>query len=250
MKEYKKGILLCGGTGSRLKDLSRITNKHMLPVGKKPMMQWNVEKLVYAGIKDILIVTGKEHLGDIVTYFGGGSEFGCNFTYKVQEEAGGIAHALRLIDGFVGDGEFFWVVLGDNVSDVELSNVLPNPVNLKPQEYSNVLYYTNVCDPERFGVLTKDLKTSKFHIVEKPVNPESNNIVCGFYGYTYTEEFKDMLFDLKKSDRGEVEITDVNNWVLENNPKSVGFCAISGDWSDAGTLESYQNVNSWGWVWK
>lgn len=246
----KKGILLLGGMAQRMSPLNRITNKHMLPVGNKPMAQWNVEKLVESGAEDILIVTGKEHLGDIVSYFGSGSEFGCKFTYKVQEEAGGIAQALRLVDGFVNKDEFFWVILGDNISDVKLTNIGPNLETYELSKKDNVLFYTEVSDPERFGVLTEEKHSGKFSIIEKPKNPESNKIVCGYYGYTYTSKFKDMLFGLEKSDRGEIEITDVNNWIIKNNPGRVLFNSISGYWSDAGTLESYKKVNQWKWVWE
>ena len=118
-----KALLLLGGTGTRLGNLTKsgMVNKHLLPIGTKPMAQWNVEKLVNAGYDDILMVTGGEHIGGIAEYFEGGSRFGAKFTYKVQEEAGGIAQAIRLMEGFVDEGEFFLVILGDNIFDDDLS---------------------------------------------------------------------------------------------------------------------------------
>lgn len=239
MNNKNKGVLLFGGTGSRLENLSRITNKHILPVGNKPMGQWNVEKLVNSGVEDILIITGKEHMGDIVSYFGSGQEFNCKFTYKVQEEAGGIAQALRLVDGFVNEDEFFWVILGDNITN------FPLPKIKKP------FIITSKCvkDPERFGVLHKRYNNLGFYIKEKPKNPETNQAICGIYGYTYNKNFKDYLFNLEKSDRGEIEVTDLNNLILKTE-NWICMDLEDYDWSDAGTLESYKKVNQWEWIWK
>ncbi len=235
----EKGVILAGGSGSRLDNLSRITNKHLLPVGTKPMLQWNVEKLVDAGVKDILIITGKDHLGSIVSYFGSGSNFKCKFTYKVQDEAGGIAQALLLVDGFVKKNEFFWVILGDNISNYPLPSLDCFPF---------VLMTKVVSDPERFGVLVDD-DVHGDYIEEKPEDPESKKAVCGIYGYTYTKNFKGYLGSLEKSDRGEVEVTDLNNLILRNE-KWITYELDDFEWSDAGTLESYKKVNQWDWVWK
>ena len=240
MGSVKKGVLLLGGSGSRLENLSKITNKHLLPVGNKPMAQWNVEKLVNTGIEDILIVTGKEHLGDIVAYFGSGKDFGCKFTYKVQDEAGGIAQALQLVDGFVEQDEFFWVILGDNIFNFEIPNL--NVIRSIPPE---IYLYTKVVeDPERFGVYYEGI------IEEKPENPKSNQAVLGIYGYTYNTDFKSIIFGLEKSDRGEIEVTDLNNQILDNSTFQTIQEITDEDWSDAGTLESYKKVNQWEWVWK
>lgn len=236
----KKGILLLGGRGSRLKNLSRITNKHLLPVGNKPMAQWNVEKLVDSGVEDILIITGKDHMGDIVSYFGSGSEFGCKFTYKVQEEAGGIAQALRLVEGFVTEDEFFWVILGDNIFSFDL----PDYRFTRAMQPDIKLFTKSVDDPERFGVLHEGV------ITEKPKNPKTNKAILGVYGYRYSENFKNILWDLEKSDRGEVEVTDLNNKILSNSSLQ-SVSDVGGEyWSDAGTLDSYKKVNQWEWVWE
>jgi len=237
MNKLNKGVILAGGTGSRLYPLNKITNKHLLPVGKKPMIQWNVEKLVDGGIIDILIITGKEHMGDIVSYLGSGSDFGCNFTYKVQDEAGGIAQALQLVEGFIGMDEFFWVILGDNILNFSLPEVV--------EEKSLVLFTKSVEDPQRFGVY------SDGNITEKPEKPKGDKAVLGVYGYKYDTHFKCAIKGLTKSERGEVEVTDLNNKLLSLDFNVTSIIDI-GElcWSDAGTLESYQKVNRWEWVWK
>jgi len=227
-----KGVLLLGGSGSRLFPLNEVCNKHLINVGGKPMAQWNVEKFVDAGIFDILIITGKEHMGSIVSYFGSGSEFGCNFTYKVQEEAGGIADAIKLVKGFVEDDEQFYVILGDNIFEDELAT----------EEFTYLfeiqLYATEVDDPERFGVFNLDNT-----ITEKPKNPETNKIVCGIYGYRYNENFRKVLYGLKKSKRGELEVTDLNNGIIEKG--NLSLIVMDGYWTDAGTHESLKLANKY-----
>jgi len=228
-----KGVLLAGGTGSRMSPLTKITNKHMLPVGSKPMLQWSLEMMVNADIKDILIITGVDHMGQLVSYFGSGKDHGCKITYKVQDEARGIAHALKLAHGFVEEGEKFWVILGDNISNLDLAE-LNSPSH-------SLLVLTKNDHPERFGVYALG------RIVEKPKDPSSHWIVTGQYRYTYDSEFRDILDTLIPSHRGELEITDLNNGLLSEG--LVELHNHKGPWSDAGTIESYKKVNSWDWVW-
>lgn len=213
--------------------LTKLTNKHMLPVGNKPMLQWNLEKLVQAGIYDILIITGISHMGQLVSYFGSGKNHGCQITYKVQDEAGGIAQALQLINGYVEENEQFWVLLGDNISTIKLTDL--------DSRAHTLLVLTKSKKPHRFGVY------SKGRIEEKPSEPKSNFIVTGSYRYTQGPQFRDILNNLKASARGELEITDLNNGLLGEG--LVELYNHSGYWSDAGTLNSYKIVNSWNWVW-
>lgn len=228
-----KGILLAGGNGLRMLPLTRLTNKHMLPVGNKPMLEWNLEKLVKADIRDVMIITGVGHMGQLVSYFGSGSRYGCDITYKVQDDAGGIAQAMQLINGYVRDGEQFWVLLGDNISDLNLADT--------GKRAETVLVLAKSEQPERFGVY------SCGRIIEKPTNPTSNLVVTGHYRYTQSPLFREILSSLRPSQRNELEITDLNNALLDEG--AVQLHKHTGYWSDAGTMESYQKVNRWGWVW-
>src|SRR6056297_3178020 len=171
-----KGIVLAGGTGSRIYPLTKVTNKHLLPVGNKPMIYYPIEKLTEAGIEEILIVTGTEHMGDVVNLLGSGKDFGCRFTYKVQDEAGGIAQALGLAENFCGD-EPMTVILGDNIFEAGLSKALGNYDNSGAQ-----ILIKQVEDPERFGVA--ELEGDRIiGIEEKPDQPKSEFAVTGIYMY-------------------------------------------------------------------
>ena len=227
-----KGIVLAGGTGSRLFPLTKVTNKHLLPVGKKPMIYYPIEKLIEAGMDEILIVTGTDHMGDVVNLLGSGKDFGCRFTYKVQDEAGGIAQALGLAENFVGD-DTMTVILGDNIFEASLSNALAN----YPGSGGQILLQ-KVDDPERFGVA--ELKGDKIiGIEEKPDQPKSEYAVTGIY--MFDAEVFDLIKTLKPSGRGELEITDVNNHYISNG--KMRFSVLDGWWTDAGTPESYKIAN-------
>ena len=227
-----KGIVLAGGTGSRLFPLTKVTNKHLLPVGKKPMIYYPIEKLIEAGMDEILIVTGTDHMGDVVNLLGSGKDFGCRFTYKVQDEAGGIAQALGLAENFVGD-DTMTVILGDNIFEASLSNALAN----YPGSGGQILLQ-KVDDPERFGVA--ELKGDKIiGIEEKPDQPKSEYAVTGIY--MFDAEVFDLIKTLKPSGRGELEITDVNNHYISKG--SMRFSVLDGWWTDAGTPESYKIAN-------
>lgn len=227
-----KGIILAGGTGSRLYPLTKVTNKHLLPIGDKPMIYYPIEKLTEVGIEEILIVTGTEHMGDVVNLLGSGKDFGCRFTYKVQDEAGGIAQALGLAENFVGD-DCMTVILGDNIFQASLQKALDS----YPDKGAQVLL-KEVDDPERFGVA--EVKGDKIAgIEEKPEQPKSKLAVTGIY--MYDAQVFDFIKNLEPSDRGELEITDVNNAYIDQD--AMRFSVMEGWWTDAGTPTSYKRAN-------
>lgn len=228
-----KGVVLAGGTGSRMMPLTKVTNKHLLPVGRKPMIYYPVEKLRDCGLKEILLVTGVEHMGDIVNLLGSGREFGVNFTYRVQDEAGGIAQALALAENFAG-GDKLCVILGDNIFEDSLTRFAEA---FREQPRGARVILKEVPDPHRFGVA--EIKEGKvLSVEEKPKQPRSNLAVTGIYFYD------NQVFDItrmqKPSARGEMEITDVNNEYLKRG--QLAFDVFSGWWSDAGTFESWGRV--------
>jgi len=227
-----KGIVLAGGTGSRLYPLTKVTNKHLLPVGNKPMIFYPIEKLTGAGIEEILIVTGTEHMGDVVNLLGSGKDYNCRFTYKVQDEAGGIAQALGLAENFVGD-DSMTVILGDNIFETDLSQAIQN----YPGKGAQILV-KQVDDPDRFGVaeIEGDKVTG---IEEKPDHPKSDYAVTGIY--MYDAAVFDLIKNLKPSKRGELEITDVNNDYISRG--EMKYSVLDGWWTDAGTPESYKIAN-------
>ena len=231
-----KGIVLAGGTGSRLFPLTKVTNKHLLPVGRKPMIFHPIEKLIEAGVKEILIVTGVDHMGDVVGLLGSGQDFGCQFTYRVQDEAGGIAQALGLARNFVHDDQMV-VILGDNIF---AHNIKPFVENFHKQGKGAKILLKKVDDPERYGVA--ELKGDKVvSIEEKPKKPKSQFAVTGIY--MYDAAVFDIIRTLKPSGRGELEITDVNNHYITK--KQLTFDMLDGWWTDAGTFESLKRANDW-----
>jgi glucose-1-phosphate thymidylyltransferase len=229
-----KGVILAGGTGSRLFPLTKVTNKHLLPVGRKPMIVHAVDKFVEAGVTDIMVITGVEHMGDVVGLLGSGKDFACDFTYRVQDRAGGIAEALGLCRDFVGEDRCV-VVLGDNIFQASLVPILER---YRQQAAGARLLLKKVSDPQRFGVATiEDGKVTK--IVEKPKEPETDLAVTGIYMYD-AEVFR-MVERLSPSARGELEITDVNNMYLDAGSLEYDF--IDGYWTDAGTFPSWKRAN-------
>jgi glucose-1-phosphate thymidylyltransferase len=225
-----KGVILAGGKGTRLYPLTRATNKHLLPVGKEPMIFNSIKQLLSAGIKEILIVTSKEHMGDVVRLLGSGKEFGCDFTFKVQEEAKGIAHALLLAEDFANaNNEKIVVILGDNIAT---HSIKPYVENFKKQNSGAKVLLRKVSDLERYGIAALDeLKVVK--IEEKPKEPKSNYAVIGIY--MYDNKVFDIIKTLKPSKRGEYEITSVNNEYIKNN--ELTYDILKGEWTDAGTFE-------------
>ena len=225
-----KGVILAGGLGSRLLPLTKVTNKHLLPVYNKPMIYYPMETLVRAGVRDILIVTGGNSSGDFLKLLGNGKQFGLkHINYTYQEGEGGIAHALGLAEHFVGE-EKMVVVLGDNIVQEDIT---PYVRRFEVQPEGARLLLKKVPDPERFGVATfkKDKITG---IIEKPRHPPSSYAVIGVYMYDAT--VFDRIRKLIPSARGEFEITDVNNQYLAEG--SLTYSILEGWWTDAGTFES------------
>jgi len=229
-----KGIILAGGTGSRLFPLTKVTNKHLLPVGNYPMIYHALAKLKESNILDILIITGKEHMGDVVSLLGSGNEFGLTFTYKVQDEAGGIAQALGLAENYV-NGERMIVILGDNIFESSIEAAVNQ---FQQQQRGARILIQQVPDPNRYGV--PEFSGNKItSIEEKPAIPKSNYAVTGIY--MYDNRVFDIIRTLKPSSRGELEITEVNNAYIATN--DLEYDILRGWWTDAGTHESLAKAN-------
>ncbi len=229
-----KGIILAGGSGTRLLPLTKITNKHLLPVGREPMIVHPVRKLTQAGIRDILVVTGCEHMGDVVGLLGSGRDFDCEFTYRVQDQAGGIAQALSLGRDFAR-GEKIVVLLGDNIFQDELGMYCER---FARQGRGARILLKRVPDPQRYGVAEIE-GSSIVSIEEKPLHPKSQYAVTGIY--MYDDRVFDIVAQLRPSGRGELEITDVNNAYIKRG--ELGFDVLEGYWTDAGTHESLRLAN-------
>lgn len=230
-----KGVILAGGLGSRLFPLTKVTNKHLLPVYNKPMIYYPIETLVRAGVRDILIVTGGNSSGDFLKLLGNGKQFGLkHINYTYQEGEGGIAHALGLAEHFVGDDKMV-VILGDNIIQEDIT---PYVRRFDLQTEGARVLLKKVPDPERFGVAT--FKQGKITgIIEKPARPKSPYAVIGVY--MYDESVFSFIRTLKPSHRGELEITDVNNWYLKRG--LLEYDTIKGFWTDAGQFESLYRAN-------
>jgi glucose-1-phosphate thymidylyltransferase len=225
-----KGVVLAGGTGSRLYPLTRVTNKHLLPVYDKPMLYYPVQTLVDAGIQDILIVTGGNNAGDFLRLLRNGKDFGLKqLSFAYQEGEGGIADALRLAEPFAAR-EKICVILGDNILE---KSVLGAREKFERQQGGALILLKEVRDPERFGVPLFEGKRI-VRIEEKPRVPGSSHAVIGVYFYDGT--VFDRVRRLKPSGRGEFEITDVNNSYLFD--EQLSYDVIDGGWTDAGTFES------------
>ncbi|MBN1881375.1 MAG: NTP transferase domain-containing protein [Deltaproteobacteria bacterium] len=225
-----KGVILAGGLGTRLYPLTRVTNKHLLPVYDKPMIFYPIQTLVNAGIEDILIVTGGNSAGDFLRLLKNGADFGLKrLHYAYQEGEGGIADALSLAEHFA-EGEAICVVLGDNIIE---KNIIQAVKDFDNQGNGAKILLKEVSDPQRFGVpVLKGDKVVK--IEEKPKDPKSDYAVIGIY--LYDNEVFSIIKILKPSDRGELEITDVNNAYIERD--ALTWSVIDGWWSDAGTFDS------------
>ena len=229
-----RGVILAGGKGTRMGELTKVTNKHLLPVGPYPMVYHPLKKLTGAGLSEILLVSGTEHMGDFVELLGSGKAHGCRLTYRVQDEAGGIAQALGLAEHFC-TGSRSLVLLGDNIfrdpliALVEKANSRPDWAWIGLKE---------VHDPGRYGVAELD-GDKVVSIVEKPKEPKSTLAVVGIY--IYPPDVFNVIKTLKPSGRGELEITDVNNHYLSQD--RMGYSVLEGYWTDAGTLDSLDVAN-------
>lgn len=225
-----KGIILAGGTGSRLRPLTMLTNKHLLPVAGKFMIIYPLQTLLKSRIKDILIVTGRENCGDFMRLLGSGKDFGCKFTYKIQDEARGIAQALSLAEDFVNK-ESVTVILGDNYFEDDASE------EIRGFKGGAKIFLKEVEDAKRFGVAEINGK-NVLSIEEKPDNPKTNLAVTGLY--IYDSRVFEIIKTLKPSEREELEITDVNNAYIKEG--KMRFKILKSFWSDMGTPESLQRT--------
>ncbi len=221
-----KGVILAGGSGSRLMPNTKVTNKHLLPVYNQPMIYYPIQTMLRAGINDILILPNKNYAGDFAELLGSGKDFNANFSFKIQDYAGGLAYAVSLAEEFVKNDNFF-VLLGDNIIEDDLIN------DIKEFKQGAKIFLKPVKDPERFGIADVD-KDKVISIEEKPTNPKTNFAVIG--AYIYDNKAFDYIKQLKPSDRGELEITDLNNIYIKQGKMKAGF--IKGYWFDAGTHES------------
>ena len=226
-----KGVILAGGFGNRLKPLTEVTNKHLLPVYNKPVIFYPLETLLRAGIKDILIVTGPEHAGGFMKLLGSGERFDAHFYFAVQETAGGIAQAMGLAEPFVREDSVA-IVLGDNIFEDDFRKAVDD------FETGATIFLKQVHDPQRFGV--PELEGDRvLSIEEKPLMPKSSYAVTGLYLYDST--LFDIIRNLKPSARGELEVTDVNNAYIQRKDLRAVF--MEGSWTDAGTFESLFEAN-------
>jgi glucose-1-phosphate thymidylyltransferase len=231
-----KGIVLAGGLGTRLYPLTKVTNKHLLPIYNKPMIYYPIEKMVEAGIRDILIVTGGKNAGDFLRLLGNGKQFGLNhINYTYQEGEGGIAAALSLAE-FFADQQSICVILGDNIFESSIAKVVEN---FRKQGSGARILLKEVPDPQRFGV--PEIEGDRIlRIDEKPENPASVYAVTGIY--MYDEGVFNIVKTLKPSKRGELEITDVNNAYIRQG--TMQFDILDGWWTDAGTFGSLLHASN------
>lgn len=242
-----KGVILAGGFGTRLYPLTKVTNKHLLPVYNKPMICYPIETLLKIGITEILIVTGIEFAGDFLRLLGHGEEFitelnkwnntkynGLQFHYAVQKGAGGIADALRLAEVFATK-EPIAVILGDNIFVDNFHE------KVKSFSSGSMIFLKDVPENKRFGVPIFDTSNNVIAIEEKPQQPKSCYAVTGLY--LYDARVFDIIRTIKPSARGELEITDVNNWYITQ--KEMSHTIVSGFWSDAGTIETLYNTSTY-----
>jgi glucose-1-phosphate thymidylyltransferase len=221
-----RGIILSGGKGTRLRPLTYITSKQLLPVYNRPMIYYPLNTLLKAGIKEILIIVAPERAGDYSNLLGSGKEFGAKFTYEIQDEPRGLADALVIAENFI-DNEDVALILGDNIFEDDFTE------EIKKFKSGGKIFAKKVLDPERFGVV--DFAGEKaIRVVEKPKQFVSEFAVTGLY--LFDSRAVEIAKNLKPSERGELEITDVNNWYLEKGELEVA--KVSGAWLDAGTFDS------------
>lgn len=234
-----KGIVLSGGSGTRLRPLTKVTSKQLLPVYNKPMVFYPIEKLVNAGIKEILIIVAPDHCGDYMKVLGSGKEFGpgVKFTYEIQDKPEGLAQAFLLAENFLDDGDYVTMLLGDNLFDAEIGPAI--------QQFTGgaKIFVKQVppADRTRFGMVEFDAEMQVLSIEEKPTMPKSAYAQTGIY--IYDQQVVTAAKSLIPSARGELEITDLNNWYLQRGQLSAAI--LDGEWIDAGTFESYHAANLW-----
>lgn len=222
-----KGVILAGGTATRLKPLTCVVNKHLLPVYNKPVIYYPLEKMAEAGIKDVLITTGADHTGQFMNLLRSGAKFGLKISYEVQDQPRGLADAVRLAEDF-SDGEPILVILGDNIFQ---HNLKPAVAKFKKQKKGAKIFSVPMTNPAQYGVVEIDKKSQVLSIEEKPAKPKSNLVQTGIY--LYDSQVFNLIKKLKPSARGELEITDLNNLYLKRGELS---CEVmKGWWVDVGT---------------
>jgi len=222
-----KGIILAGGEGTRLKPLTTVTSKQLLPIYNKPMIMYPLEILLKAGIKDILIIVAPDHPGDYIRLLGSGREFGAKFTFEVQDKPRGLAEAFIIAADFI-DNDNVTMILGDNIFADDFSETI------KSFKSGANIFAKQVPDPERFGVVKFDEQMKAVKIQEKPKEFLSNYAITGLY--VYDSRVVEVAKQVKPSARGELEITDLHNWYLDKGELKVDI--VSGEWVDAGTFSS------------
>jgi len=231
-----KGIVLAGGFGTRLMPLTKVINKQLLPVYNKPLIYYPILTLKEAGLKEILIISGPGHAGQLLDLLGSGKELGVDLNYDIQEEPKGIAHGLAIAEDFADNGQVA-LILGDNIFEDNLKKAVDD---FKEQAKGAKIIIKRVADPERFGVVKFNKKGDKIaKIIEKPKRPPSNWMVTGFY--LYDNRVFDIIRGLKPSARGEYEITDLNNFYVKEG--TMGYQKTRGVWIDAGTFDSLLEAN-------
>jgi glucose-1-phosphate thymidylyltransferase len=222
-----KGIILAGGSGSRLSPLTKVTSKQLLPIYDRPMIFYPLETLLHAGVKDILIIVAPDRAGDFLRLLGSGKEFGARFAYEIQDKPEGLAQAFVIGSSFIGNNSVC-LILGDNIFEDDFSE------RIKNFKSGGHIFAKEVPDPERFGVVKFDDHGKAEKIVEKPKEFLSKYAITGLY--LFDSRVTEAIQNLQPSARGELEITDVQNWYLQKNELSVDI--VSGEWIDAGTFES------------
>jgi len=222
-----RGIILSGGSGTRLKPLTKITSKQLLPIYNRPMIYYPLNTLIKAGIKEILIIVAPERAGDYLNLLGSGKEFGVKFTYEIQDKPEGLAQAFIIGEKFINNEDVV-MILGDNIFEDDFVE------DIKSFKSGAKVFAKYVPDPERFGVVKFNEAMKAEKIIEKPKEFLSNYAVTGLY--IYDKRIVEIAKNMKPSDRGELEITDVNNWYLEKGELDVAL--VNGEWLDAGTFDS------------
>jgi glucose-1-phosphate thymidylyltransferase len=227
-----KGIVLAGGEGTRLRPLTKVTSKQLLPVYNKPMVLYPIETLVRSGIKEILVIIAPNNAGDFLKLLGNGREYDCRITYEIQEKPAGIAQAITIGDKFIGDDSVA-LILGDNLYEDDFTEQIKN------FKTGAKIFAIKTEEAHRFGVVEFDSQMNALSIVEKPKEPKSDYAVTGLYLYDKT--CVDKAATLQPSGRGELEITDLNNLYLQEKKLKVAF--VNGRWLDCGTFESLFEAN-------
>jgi glucose-1-phosphate thymidylyltransferase len=227
-----KGIILAGGRATRLRPLTKITSKQLLPVYNKPMVFYPIETLIKAGIKDILIIIAPDYAGHFLNLLGSGQDFGARFSFEIQEEPRGLADAFIVGENFIGEDNVT-MILGDNIFDYDFTS------SITSFQSGAKIFAKKVHDPARFGVIEFDENNKVLSIEEKPENPKSDFAAVGIY--IYDNKVIDIAKNLQPSSRGEIEITGVNNEYLKRG--ELGVDVIDGIWEDAGTFDSLLRAN-------